>query len=78
MKGINTPGQALERGGVASYSAPRDRVSHLAFPKLLRIWLSKYISHDFYPKAIPMAPWRKTRESLEVSQRLPSIRGQGV
>ncbi|MBI9094894.1 MAG: hypothetical protein JEY71_08445 [Sphaerochaeta sp.] len=23
MKGINTPGQALERGGVASFSAPR-------------------------------------------------------
>ncbi|MBI9095666.1 MAG: hypothetical protein JEY71_12355 [Sphaerochaeta sp.] len=23
MKGINTPGQALERGGVASFSEPR-------------------------------------------------------
>ncbi|MXI87655.1 hypothetical protein GRZ57_12895, partial [Sphaerochaeta halotolerans] len=24
MKGINTPGQALDSGGVASFSAPRD------------------------------------------------------
>jgi hypothetical protein len=36
MKGINTPGQALDSGGVASFSAPRDRVSHLAFPALAR------------------------------------------
>ncbi|MGB4407051.1 MAG: hypothetical protein WBI82_09355 [Sphaerochaeta sp.] len=36
MKGINTPGQALERGGVASFSAPRGGVSHLAFPALAR------------------------------------------
>ncbi|MBG0767640.1 MAG: hypothetical protein H0S77_08570 [Spirochaetaceae bacterium] len=34
MKGINTPGQALDSGGVASFSAPRDGVSHLAFPAL--------------------------------------------
>ncbi|MXI87254.1 hypothetical protein [Sphaerochaeta halotolerans] len=34
MKGINTPGQALDLGGVASFSAPRDGVSHLAFPAL--------------------------------------------
>ncbi|MXI85533.1 ADP-ribosylglycohydrolase family protein [Sphaerochaeta halotolerans] len=32
MKGINTSGQALDSGGVASFSAPRDGVSHLAFP----------------------------------------------
>ncbi|MXI85298.1 hypothetical protein [Sphaerochaeta halotolerans] len=36
MKGINTPGQALDSGGVASFSAPRDGVSHLAFPALAR------------------------------------------
>ncbi|MGB4406670.1 MAG: hypothetical protein WBI82_07415 [Sphaerochaeta sp.] len=36
MKGINTPGQALERGDVASFSAPRGGVSHLAFPALAR------------------------------------------
>ncbi|MBI9094899.1 MAG: hypothetical protein JEY71_08470 [Sphaerochaeta sp.] len=36
MKGINTPGQALERGGVASFSAPKGGVSHLAFPALAR------------------------------------------
>jgi len=34
MKGINTPGQALDSGGIASFSAPRDGVSHLAFPAL--------------------------------------------
>ncbi|MBI9094130.1 MAG: hypothetical protein JEY71_04515 [Sphaerochaeta sp.] len=36
MKGINTPGQALDPGGVASFSAPRGGVSHLAFPALAR------------------------------------------
>ncbi|MBG0767357.1 MAG: hypothetical protein H0S77_07110 [Spirochaetaceae bacterium] len=36
MKGINIPGQALDSGGVASFSAPRDGVSHLAFPALAR------------------------------------------
>ncbi|RFU95238.1 hypothetical protein DYP60_06330 [Sphaerochaeta halotolerans] len=30
MKGINTP----DSRGVASFSAPRDEVSHLAFPAL--------------------------------------------
>ncbi|WP_133299326.1 hypothetical protein [Sphaerochaeta halotolerans] len=34
MKDINTPGQAMDSGGVASFSAPRDGVSHLAFPAL--------------------------------------------
>jgi len=34
MKGINTPGQAMDSGGVASFSAPRDGVSHLAFLSL--------------------------------------------
>ncbi|MXI85750.1 hypothetical protein [Sphaerochaeta halotolerans] len=34
MKGINTPGQALDSGGVASFSTPRDGVSHLVFPAL--------------------------------------------
>jgi len=36
MKGINTLGQALNPGGVASFSVPRDGVSHLAFPALAR------------------------------------------
>ncbi|MXI87748.1 hypothetical protein GRZ57_13380 [Sphaerochaeta halotolerans] len=36
MKGITTPGQAMDSGGVASFSAPRDGVSHLAFPALAR------------------------------------------
>ncbi len=36
MKGIDTPGQALDPGGVASLSAPRGGVSHLAFPALAR------------------------------------------
>ncbi len=36
MKGINTSGQALERGGVASFSEPRGALSHLAFPSLAR------------------------------------------
>ncbi|MBG0767867.1 MAG: hypothetical protein H0S77_09720, partial [Spirochaetaceae bacterium] len=34
MKGINIPGQAMDSGGVASFSAPRDGVSHLVFPAL--------------------------------------------
>jgi len=34
MKGINTLGQELKRGGFASLSAPRGGVSHLAFPSL--------------------------------------------
>ena len=38
MKGINTPGQALDPGGFASFSAPRGGVSHLAFPALAREW----------------------------------------
>jgi hypothetical protein len=36
MKGINTPGQALEGGGVASFTEPRGALSHLAFPSLAR------------------------------------------
>ncbi|MBI9095321.1 MAG: HipA domain-containing protein [Sphaerochaeta sp.] len=32
MKGINTPGQALERGGVASFSAPRGSRISPCFP----------------------------------------------
>ncbi len=36
MKGINPSGQAPNTGGVASFSAPRDRVSPLAFPTLAR------------------------------------------
>ncbi|MBI9096240.1 MAG: hypothetical protein JEY71_15335 [Sphaerochaeta sp.] len=32
MKGINTPGQALERGGVTSFSAPRGSRISPCFP----------------------------------------------
>ncbi|MBI9095488.1 MAG: hypothetical protein JEY71_11445 [Sphaerochaeta sp.] len=32
MKGINTPGQALERGGVASFSEPRGSRISPCFP----------------------------------------------
>ncbi len=38
MKGINTPGPALEIGGFASFSAPRCGVFHLAFPALAQDW----------------------------------------
>ncbi len=36
MKGIKTSGQAPNTGGVSSFSAPKDGVSHLAFPALAR------------------------------------------
>ncbi|RFU95612.1 hypothetical protein [Sphaerochaeta halotolerans] len=49
MKGINTPGQALDPGGVASFSAPRGGVSHLAFPALA--WEKNH--HD---GSSPLAP----------------------
>ncbi|MGB4406303.1 MAG: hypothetical protein WBI82_05530 [Sphaerochaeta sp.] len=35
MKSINTPGQALERGGVASFSAPRGGYLTLLSPPSL-------------------------------------------
>jgi len=38
MKGIKTPGQALDPGGFASFSAQRGGVFHLAFPALARDW----------------------------------------
>ncbi|MBG0766102.1 MAG: hypothetical protein H0S77_00680 [Spirochaetaceae bacterium] len=48
MKGINTPGQALDSGGVASFSAPRHGVSHLAFPALAR---GRNLPADSFPLA---------------------------
>ncbi|WP_133299274.1 hypothetical protein [Sphaerochaeta halotolerans] len=48
MKGINTPGQALDSGGVASFSAPRDGASHLAFPALSR---ERNLPADSFPLA---------------------------
>jgi len=48
MKGINTPGQALDSGGVASFSASRDGVSHLAFPALSR---ERNLPADSFPLA---------------------------
>ncbi len=49
MKGINTSGQAMNPGGVASFSAPRDGVSYLAFPALAR----EKTHHD---GSFPLAP----------------------
>jgi hypothetical protein len=49
MKGINTPGQALDSGGVASFSAPRDGVSHLAFPALAP-------ERNHHADSFPLAP----------------------
>ena len=36
MKGITTPGQALDKGGFASFVAPRGEVCNLTFPALAR------------------------------------------
>jgi hypothetical protein len=36
MKGINTPGQALDPGHIVAHSAPRGGVFHLAFSTLTR------------------------------------------
>ncbi|MBG0766370.1 MAG: hypothetical protein H0S77_02090 [Spirochaetaceae bacterium] len=49
MKGINTPGQALDSGGVAFFSAPRVGVSHLAFPPLAR-------ERNHHADSFPLAP----------------------
>ncbi|WP_165849596.1 hypothetical protein [Sphaerochaeta halotolerans] len=49
MKGINTPGQALDSGGVASFSAPRGGVSHLAFPALAP-------ERNHHADSFPLAP----------------------
>jgi hypothetical protein len=49
MKGINTSGKALNSGGVASFSAPRDGVSHLAFPALSR-------ERNHHDDSFPLAP----------------------
>ncbi len=49
MKGINTSGQALNPGGVASFSAPRDGISHLAFPAFAR-------EKNYHDGSFPLAP----------------------
>jgi hypothetical protein len=49
MKGINTPWQALDSGGVASFSTPRDGVSHLAFPALAP-------ERNHHADSFPLAP----------------------
>ncbi|MXI86083.1 hypothetical protein [Sphaerochaeta halotolerans] len=49
MKGINTLGQAMDSGGVASFSAPRDGVSHLAFPALAP-------ERNHHADSFPLAP----------------------
>nr|WP_237446332.1 hypothetical protein [Sphaerochaeta halotolerans] len=49
MKGINIPGQAMDSGGVSSFSAPRDGVSHLAFPALAP-------ERNHHADSFPLAP----------------------
>ena len=49
MKGINTSGQALDSRGVASFSAPRDGVSYLAFPALAP-------ERNHHADSFPLAP----------------------
>jgi hypothetical protein len=49
MKGINTPWQALDSGGVASFSTPRDGVSHLTFPALAP-------ERNHHADSFPLAP----------------------
>ncbi|MGD9927087.1 MAG: hypothetical protein AB7S66_05965 [Sphaerochaeta sp.] len=49
MKGINTSGQELNSGGVASFSVPRDGVSHLAFPALAP-------ERNHHDDSFPLAP----------------------
>ncbi|MCF7953050.1 MAG: hypothetical protein K9K78_03095 [Spirochaetales bacterium] len=38
MKGINTPGFALNPAGFSSWAAPKGGVFRLAFPALAREW----------------------------------------
>jgi hypothetical protein len=59
MKGINTPGQALDSGGVASFSTPRDGVSHLAFPALAR-------ERNHHADSFPLAPLGNERIVLKI------------
>ncbi|WP_133299319.1 hypothetical protein [Sphaerochaeta halotolerans] len=49
MKGINAPGQVMNLGGVAPFSAPRDGVSHLAFPALAP-------ERNHHADSFPLAP----------------------
>ncbi|MBI9093970.1 MAG: hypothetical protein JEY71_03710 [Sphaerochaeta sp.] len=50
MKGINTPGQALERGGVASFSAPRGSRISPCFPGTRSVMVSNnsYLFHTSF------------------------------
>jgi len=61
IKGINTPGQALDPGGVASSWAPKGEVSHLAFPALARehgtIMLFPLLSLRWGMKVILKSSW---------------------
>ncbi|MXI87825.1 hypothetical protein [Sphaerochaeta halotolerans] len=49
MKGFNTSGQAMNPGGVDSFSAPRDGVSHRTFPALAR-------EKNHHDGSFPLAP----------------------
>ncbi|MBG0767553.1 MAG: hypothetical protein H0S77_08110 [Spirochaetaceae bacterium] len=66
MKGINTPGQALDSGGVASFSAPREGVSHLAFPALAP-------ERNHHADSFPLAPlgnqFLEKRYRIRLAQR---------
>jgi hypothetical protein len=64
MKGINTPGQALDSGGIASFSAPRDGVSHLAFPALAP-------ERNHHADSFPLAPLgNESTVSLKVEKAI--------
>ncbi|MXI86875.1 hypothetical protein [Sphaerochaeta halotolerans] len=65
MKGINTSGQAMDSGGVASFSAPRDGISHLAFPALAR---ERNHHADSFPLA-PLGNQKHSQESLPLAWR---------
>ncbi|MBG0768100.1 MAG: hypothetical protein H0S77_10920 [Spirochaetaceae bacterium] len=74
MKGINTPGQALDSGGVASFSfAPRDGVSHLAFPALAP-------ERNHHADSFPLAPlgnkkelWERACLSAKKSKKISTV-----
>jgi hypothetical protein len=61
MKGINTSGQELNSGGVASFSVPRDGVSHLAFPALAP---ERNHHDDSFPLA-PLGNEKRLRNDIE-------------
>jgi hypothetical protein len=67
MKGINTSGQELNSGGVASFSVPRDGVSHLAFPALAP-------ERNHHDDSFPLAPLGNDHAKHRESWHCPLIR----